>query len=119
MKSKLFRIFVCAFALCPIALFAQDTASITGTVTDPSGAAVAGAQVTVTSVEQGTGRTATANSSGEYLFAALPVGSYNMTVTAQGFKKYQASAIKLDVGQKARNDVRMQVGAAQESINVE
>jgi hypothetical protein len=119
MKSRLFRVFLCAFALCPIVLLAQDTASITGTVTDPSGAAVPGAQVTVTSVEQGTSRTATANSSGGYLFAALPVGSYNMTVAAQGFKKYEAKAIKLDVGQKARNDVQMQVGAAQETVNVE
>ena len=41
MKSKLVRVFLCAFALCPITLLAQDTASITGTVTDPSGAAVA------------------------------------------------------------------------------
>src|SRR5437762_4377095 len=42
-----------------------------------------------------------------------------MTVTAQGFKKYQASGIKLDVGAKARNDIQMQVGAAQETVNVE
>jgi hypothetical protein len=119
MRSPLFRLVLVAFALYPAALFAQDTASITGTVTDPSGAAVANAQVTVTSVDQGSARTANANSSGEYLFPALPVGSYNMTVTAQGFKKYQASGIKLDVGQKARNNVQMQVGAAQESINVE
>ncbi len=120
MKSVRVLFLFFASVLAPSAfLLAQDTASITGTVTDPSGAAVAGAQVSIISVDQGVTRTATANSSGEYLFAAVPVGSYNMTVAAPGFKKYQASAIKLNVAQKARNDVKMQVGAAQESINVE
>jgi hypothetical protein len=119
MKFSALRLLLLAFAFTPAVLLAQDTAQITGTVTDPSGAAVAGAQVTIVSVEQGLTRTVNANSSGEYFFPALPVGSYNMTVTAQGFKKYQASGIKLDVGQKARSDVQMQVGAAQESINVE
>jgi len=119
MKSILFSCLILAFTLVPVALVAQDTASITGTVTDPSGAAVANAQVTVTSAEHGVTRTAAANSSGEYLFAALPVGSYNMSVTAQGFKKYDARGIKLDVGQKARNDVHLLVGTVQEQVTVE
>src|SRR2546430_16616746 len=119
MKFSALRLLLLAFAFTPALLLAQDTAQITGTVTDPSGAAVSGAQVTLTNVGQGTTRTANANSSGEYFFPALAVGSYDMTVTAQGFKKYQASGIKLDVGAKARNDVQMQVGAAQETINVE
>jgi hypothetical protein len=119
MKFSALRLLLLAFAFTPAVLLAQDTAQITGTVTDPSGAAVSGAQVTLRSVGQGTTHTATANSSGDYLFSALPVGAYDMTVSAQGFKKYQASGIKLDVGQKARNDVQMQVGAAQETVNVE
>src|SRR4051794_29464790 len=119
MKFSALRLLLLAFAVTPAVLLAQDTAQITGTVTDPSGAAVSGAQVTLRSVGQGTTHTATANSSGDYLFSALPVGAYDMTVSAQGFKKYQASGIKLDVGQKARNDVQMQVGAAQETVNVE
>src|SRR5438067_4541302 len=109
MKASALRFLFLAFTFAPAVLLAQDTAQITGTVTDPSGAAVGNAQVTITSVEQGTTRTATTNSSGEYLFAALPVGSYDMGVTAQGFKQYQAKGIKLNVGQKARNDVKMQV----------
>jgi len=119
MKSMLFRLLFLACVLCPAALFAQDTATITGTVTDPTGAAVANAQVTIVSPEHGVTRSAAANGSGDYLFPALPVGSYDMTVTAQGFKKYQANGIKLDVGQKARNDVRLEVGAAQEQVTVE
>ena len=94
MKSISLRLFLVVITLAPAALLAQDTAQITGTVTDPSGAAVANAQVTITSVEQGTTRTATSNSGGEYLFAALPVGSYDMAVAAPGFKKYEAKGIK-------------------------
>jgi hypothetical protein len=119
MKACLLRLLLLTATFTPAILLAQDTAQITGTVTDPSGAAVPGAQVTLRNVGQGTTRTANANSSGDYFFPALPVGSYDMTVTAQGFKKYQASGIKLDVGAKARNDVQMQVGAAQETVNVE
>src|SRR2546423_5104757 len=119
MKASALRFLFLAFTFSPAVLLAQDTAQITGTVSDPSGAAVGNVQVTVTSVAQGMTRTANTNSSGEYFFPALPVGSYNMTVSAEGFKKYQASGIKLDVGQKARSDVQMQVGAVQEAVNVE
>src|SRR3954453_9876750 len=119
MKFSGLRLLVLAFAFTPAVLLAQDTAQITGTVTDPSGAAVPSAQVTLTSVGQGTTRTATANSSGDFLFAAVPVGSYNLAVTAQGFKKYEASGIVLNVGQKARTDVTLAVGTSQETVNVE
>src|SRR5277367_1364039 len=111
MKSRLLWPCICAFALClPAALFAQDTASITGAVTYSTGAGIAGAQVTLTSQEHGVSRAATSNSTGDYLFAALPIGSYNLTVATSGFKKYQASGIILRVAQKTRVDVAMQVG---------
>jgi hypothetical protein len=119
MKFSGLRLLLLAFAFTPAVLLAQDTAQITGTVADPSGAAVSGAQVTLTSVGQGTTRTATANSSGDFLFAAVPVGSYNLVVTAQGFKKYEATGIVLNVGQKARTDVTLAVGTSQETVNVE
>ena len=119
MKASILRILLLLSAFAPAALWAQDTAQITGTVTDPSGAAVGNAQVAVTDVAQGTTRTATTNSSGGYLFSALPIGKYDMVVTATGFKKYQASGIVLDVGQKARNDVMLAVGTTQETVNVE
>jgi hypothetical protein len=119
MRSPVIRLLILALTLSPAMVMAQDTASITGTVTDSSGATVANAQVTIASPERGITRSAEANGSGEYLFAALPVGTYDMTVTSQGFKKYQAKGIKLDVGQKARNDVQLVVGAAQELVNVE
>src|SRR5581483_11114999 len=87
--------------------------------TDPTGASVPNAQVTVTSATQGTSHTATSNNSGDFLFSALPVGAYNLDVTAPGFKKYQAKGIVLNVGQKARADVKLVVGAIQDTVNVE
>src|SRR5438876_2622453 len=99
--------------------FGQDTASITGTVTDQSGAAVANAQVTVSSLDRGINRTTTTNESGDYLVAALPIGTVSVSVVAQGFKKYEAKGIILRVGQKARNDVALQVGATKDEITVE
>jgi Carboxypeptidase regulatory-like domain len=119
MKSAFFPCLVVAFALAPALLLAQDTAQITGTVTDPSGAAVANAKVVLTSEAQGTSHSTTTNGGGGYLFAALPVGKYDMNVTAPGFKKYEARGIVLDVEQKARNDVTLAVGASQETVNVE
>src|SRR5271157_571882 len=100
MKSRL--LCFCLFVFCsPFALLAQDTCSITGTVTDPTGAAIAGAQVTVASPERGIDRTAATNGSGDYLFSALPIGSYNLSVAAPGFKKYEAKGVVLRVAEKA------------------
>src|SRR5246127_2543043 len=101
------------------AVLAQDTGSITGTVTDPTGAAVAGAQVTVASPDHGIDRHSVTNSSGEYNQSGLPGGSYDIAVTAGGFKKYQVKGVKLDVAEKARVDVALQVGAATTEVVVE
>jgi hypothetical protein len=120
MKSRLLWFCILAFAFClPTVLLAQDAASITGTVTDPTGAAIPGAQVTVTSLEHGINRAATSNATGDYLFAALPIGSYNLTVVAPGFKKFQAKGVILRVAQKARVDVAMQVGGVNTEVTVE
>jgi len=120
MKSRLVRMLVLLSMIWVSAgVLAQDTASVTGTVTDPSGAAVPNAQVSVVNAEKGVTRTATTNGSGDYLFAALPIGSYNLIVAGQGFKKYEAKGVILRVGQKARADVSLQVGATKEEITVE
>jgi len=97
----------------------QDTGSITGTVTDPSGAAVANAAVVVASPDHGIDRHTVTNSAGEYSASALPGGTYNVIVTATGFKKFQAKGVVLDVAQKARVDVTMQVGAISTEVVVE
>ena len=102
-----------------VAAWAQDTASITGTVSDASGAAVAGAKVTLTNSEHGINRTGTSNGSGDYLFASLPIGSYDLTISAEGFKKYEAKGIILRVADKARVNVPLQVGAISTEVVVQ
>jgi hypothetical protein len=103
---------------CAAAL-AQDTASITGTITDPSGAAIANAKVELTNAEHGISRSATSNSSGDFLFASLPIGSYDLTVTAEGFKKYEAKGVVLRVADKARVNVALQVGTIATEVVVQ
>jgi len=121
MKSHLllslcFLLLVCCL---PATMLAQDTASITGTVTDPTGAAIVGAQVTVTSREHGISRSATSNSSGDYLFSALPIGSYDISVTAKGFRKYEVRNVILRVAQKARVDAALEVGGTSTEVVVQ
>ena len=119
MKSRRW-LWLCIFAICsPGALLAQDTASLTGTVTDPSGAAISGAMVSISNAEKGVKRFAPSNGSGDYVFAALPIGSYDITVTAKGFKKFEAKGVILNVAQKARVDIAMQVGAETTEVTVQ
>jgi hypothetical protein len=118
MKSSRVLLGMLSVLMLCAAVWAQ-TGSITGTVKDPSGAAVAGATVVVASPERGITRQMQTNSSGDYNESALPQGNYDVTVTAPGFKKFQAKGVVLDVAQKARVDVNLQVGAASTEIVVE
>jgi hypothetical protein len=82
------------------AAWAQTNGSITGTVKDPSGAAIAGATVVVASPDRGINRQMVTNSTGEYNESALPSGKYNVIVSAAGFKKYEAKGVTLDVARR-------------------
>jgi len=99
--------------------FAQsDTARLQGTVTDPSGAAVAGATVNVTSVETGRLSTTTTNELGYYTVTALPPGHYTVDVAQKGFKKIQRT-LELQVAQVGVVDFQLQVGEVTQVVNVE
>ncbi len=102
-----------------ISLFAQsDTATITGTVRDPSAGSVPNATVTVRNETTGLERRATSNESGSYSVSNLPPGLYTVAVEAPGFKKYEKSNNKLDANLASTVDVLMSVGAATETVNV-
>jgi hypothetical protein len=120
MKSNctLVRILLLVAMLCGAAR-AQDTASLTGTVTDASGAAVPGAQVAARNAEHGINRTGTTNDSGDFLFSSLPIGSYDLTVTSTGFKKYEAKGVVLRVAEKARVNVALEVGTISTEVVVQ
>jgi hypothetical protein len=96
----------------------EVTASITGTVTDPSGAAVVGATVTATSQERGLTYTGVTNDSGLYRIAQLPVGTYGLKVEKSGFALASHPAFVLTLNQVARVDVTMKVGQASETVEV-
>jgi len=119
MKIRIALALAVLMTVLPAALLlAQDTASITGTVRDSSGAIVANATVVVASADRGIRRETTTNSDGEYSVPALTPGAYDVTVTATGFKKVEVTGVVLRVAQKARNDITMQVGATSTEVTV-
>jgi hypothetical protein len=99
-------------------LFASVTASISGTVTDSSGAVLTGATVTATNVETGVVDTKSTNAQGYYSFQTLPVGKYTIRVKQAGFKDYEQTGIVLDVNQIVVLDVKVQVGQGSETVEV-
>jgi hypothetical protein len=101
------------------AAFAQEvTATVTGTITDQSGAAIAGANVTAKSVERGITYSATSNESGLYRISNLPIGNYELRVEKQGFQTSAYPAFTLVLNQVARVDVEMKVGQVSQTIEV-
>jgi hypothetical protein len=113
---------VCCVALLTLSAktaFAQgETGSVTGTVTDPQGGTVAGADVTMTDLSTKAPRTTTTNDSGRYHFASVPVGTYDITVTKGGFKTFKASAQHVSLSTQLTLDVGLEVGALSETVIV-
>jgi len=93
-------------------------ATIVGTVTDPSGAALPSVAVTITSTESNAVRTLQTNTTGQYVAADLNIGHYTVKAELSGFKAEQ-KAVVLQVGDRDRVDFQMQVGGTQETITVE
>ena len=96
----------------------EVTATITGTTTDPSGAAVVGARVTAKSVERGITYAAVTNESGIYRISQLPVGNYELRVEKDGFQTSAYPAFTLILNQVAVIDVQMKVGQVSETVEV-
>jgi hypothetical protein len=97
---------------------AQDTGYISGTVTDKSGAAVAGADVVLKNTTGSLTRDTVTNTDGAYVISGLPGGTYDLTVSAKGFQKFTAQRVVLDVAQKSRIDVQLTVGTVTEEVVV-
>jgi len=113
--------------VCPIAfvlvvyspaLFAQAVGSITGTVTDSTGAVVPGAKITATRVETGVAQSTVSTGTGAYTLPRLDVGTYNVTAEANGFKTGAASGITLDVSQTRSVDFTLVVSGVTQSVEV-
>jgi hypothetical protein len=115
---------LCALvSLCVCAAIAsaqETTGSIVGAVTDSSGAAVAGAKVTIKSLEKNVVlRTVTTEPSGQYLATYLPIGKYEIVAEAPNFKKSIYSDIVLNVADKLTINLTLEVGSVNESVTVE
>ena len=112
---------VLCLALCALTvpLLAQGTGGrILGRVADPSGAVLGQVKVAATNDATGVGHDALTNDSGDYVFPDLPVGTYSLTFDLTGFKKSVRHGIALDVNQVITLNMTMQLGAAQEVVNV-
>jgi hypothetical protein len=106
------------FLVSATVAFAQDTATLTGTIRDNTNAVIPNASVTLKNTATGIVRQLKTNSAGEYVVAAVPPGQYNLTVSVAGFRKYQADGVILRVAQNARIDVTLQVGNTREEVTV-
>ena len=111
-------LFGLSIVLLPAAIAQVTTTNMTGTVTDSSGAAVPSAQVTVTNTGTGFTRTVQTGAQGEYHLEFLPIGNYNVEVSANGFKKVVRTGIVLQADQPARVDAQLQLGQVTETIEV-
>jgi len=104
---------------CPAVVCGQTSGTITGTITDQSGAAIPGATVTITNVGTGVvARTVTTGSSGIYVAEALPVGSYQVSVSASGFQGGASTTITLNVADRLDVNFALEVGKTRQTVEV-
>ena len=96
----------------------QATGAITGAVTDPSGAPVPGATVTVTDADRGTSLKTLSNTDGLYNFPQLPIGTYQLRVEANGFQTSVANSVSLALNQTAKIDFPMALGQVTQTLQV-
>jgi hypothetical protein len=105
-------------AFCFLSAQAQVSANLSGRVTDPSGAAVQSASVTVKDTDSGISRTTLTNQAGQYVLFELPVGHYELHAKKDGFAERVRTGIFLVVGQDATADLTLQVGEIQQQATV-
>jgi len=104
--------------LTTVLAFSSITGSISGIVTDPSGAVISGATVVATDTQTGTKATVTTDAQGFYRFSTLAVGTYGLQVSQVGFKSYTNTGVVIDANSSLRVDVALQVGAINEKVEV-
>ena len=119
MKPRATLGFLLLLILIPGSLIAQTfRGTILGTVTDPQGAVVAGAKVTVRNVDTGLERTSQTSADGSYAIPELPIGTYTVTVTQSGFQTSVTSGLSVSVASEKRVDVALKTGTASDTVSV-
>src|SRR6202020_1258942 len=116
LRFCLISLFVLLFAFTALAQI--QNGQFAGVVTDPSGAAVANAKITITNQGTGLDVTATSNATGAYQVSELPPGTYKIAVEAAGFKTYSDVGVTLNAGSTAHVDAKMTLGQTREVVEV-
>ena len=117
------RLALCAAAAAALVAFtpavsAQENATVTGTVTDSSGAVIPNAKVELTNTATGVKRDVTSNSVGAYRFPNVGIGTYNLVVTASGFSKFTKTGIVVNVASTLDEDAKLNVGSQAQTVTV-
>jgi Carboxypeptidase regulatory-like domain len=110
--------FAAVVLLTPL-VWAQENATITGTVLDPTGAVIPNVAITLTNTATGQARAAVSNNSGIYSFANVGVGRFNLDATAAGFEKFSRTDISVNTDQTLKEDVTLTVGNAAQTVTVQ
>jgi hypothetical protein len=113
-----FAVLLLAAQIAPLVQAQSVSGAITGQVTDPGGAAVAGADVRVVNTETGVAVATKTNDAGFFNVTGLNSGTYNVTIAGSGFRSVAQSGVKVDIGSIVRLDTKLQVGAVQEVVTV-
>src|ERR1051326_5656038 len=115
-STKVVSVFTTLLVFTAITAGQETTGSIVGLVTDPSGAVLPGAQVSVTNVETNATYKAITNAEGNFTLRTLPVGHYKLVAEASGFKHYEVTNIITQVNEISRVDIVMSMGSLSESV---
>ena len=118
-STAIWLVFVALFLVLTPAAWGQDNATITGTVTDASGAVVPNASISLTNVATGQVRQSVSNSVGAYRFANAGAGTYNLSATIQGYQKFNKTGIVANVAQTVEQDVVLTIGNQSQTVTVE
>ena len=116
LRNSLLALLILAGVAVPV--WTQTFGEITGTVRDPSGAAIPGARITATNADTNASRATVSNEAGVYSFPSLAPGNYSLLVEREGFKAVTRGGIVLQVQQSARLDIDLPIGAISERVEV-
>ncbi len=122
-RAKLFRFSCICFLIVTICLLvipaSAQSASMSGLVMDPSGAAISKSQMTLVNEKTGSTQSTKTNNTGFYSFSFLQPGTYTLSAESEGFKKYEQTHITVSVAQNLAVEVRLQVGGTSQSVTVD
>jgi len=118
MRLRLFTMSVCLLLASLMAFGQAGTGTITGVVTDQTGAVVAGANISAKNTETGVVFPSATSNTGNYTLTQLPPGTYELSIKVQGFKDYTHKNLQVQVAGIIREDVGLTVGSTGENVTV-